>query len=182
MEERFSDEDLVVLVINLIFGGHDSSRSMLAVAVALFLAHPDQLALLRQTPALAAPAGEEVLRFEPLVPVMARECDEQLDVEGFPLPAGQPFLLSVLAANRDPEIFEAPDRFDITREGPHSFSFGWGAHRCLGAAFAQAEIQEVLPTFFDCCRDVELLIEKPRWVPFANLRRIEQLPIRFKPA
>jgi cytochrome P450 len=181
MEERFTDEDLVVLVINLIFGGHDSSRGMLAVAVALLVSHPDELARLLREPGLAAKAGEEILRYEPLVPVLARERDEDFEMEGVTIPAGQPFLLSVLSANRDPSAFPDPDRFDIAREGVHSFSFGWGAHRCLGAAFAQAEIQEVLPTFFECCRDVELIAE-PRWVPFANLRRVDAVPIRFKPA
>ena len=88
--------------------------------------------------------------------------------------------VSLASANRDPAAFPDPDRFDVGRRGAHSFSFGWGAHRCLGAAFAQAEIQEFLPTFFDCCRDVELLAE-PRWVPFANLRRVDAVRIRFKP-
>lgn len=182
MQERFTDEELIVLVINLIFGGHDSSRSMLAVAVALLVTHPDQLARLRSDPSLAGSAGREILRFEPLIPVMARECSDDLEVSGVTLPADQPFLLSILAANRDPDIFDEPDRFDIARDGPHSFSFGWSDHRCLGAAFALAEIEEVLPTFFACCRNVELLIDVPRWVPFANLRRIECLPIRFEPA
>ena len=182
MEECFTDDDLVVLVINLIFGGHDSSRGMLAVAVALLVSHPDELARLVRDPTLAASAGEEILRYEPLVPVLSRERDEDLEIGGVTIPAGQPFLLSILSANRDPAVFSHPDRLDIGRDGStHSFSFGWGPHRCLGAAFAQAEIQEFLPTFFECCRDVELLAE-PRWVPFANLRRVDAVRIRFKPA
>jgi cytochrome P450 len=181
MDDRFSDEDLVVLVINLIFGGHDSSRSMLAVAVALMLQHPDELARLRRDPSLAASAGEEVLRYEPIVPVLARESIEPFEIDGLRVEAGEPFWLSILSANRDPEVFDAPDRFDIGRSNAHSFSFGWGAHRCLGAAFAQVEIQAFLPAFFDCVADVELEIDPPRWVPFANLRRLEGLPISFVP-
>ena len=176
------DEALVVLVINLIFGGHDTSRGMLAIAVALLVRHPAELRRLHEQPSLAASAGDEVLRYEPLVPVMAREAQQDLEVAGWPLPAGSTFLLSILAANRDPEIFPDPDRFDIARDDPHSFSFGWSAHRCLGAALARAEIQEVIPEFFACCREVELLVEAPRWVPFANLRRIESLPVRFEPS
>ena len=182
LDERFSDDDLVVLVINLIFGGHDSSRSMLAVAIALLVMHPAELARLRADPGLAVRAGEEILRYEPIVPVLARESTERFEVAGFEIAAGQKFWLSVLAANRDPEVFVDPDRFDVGRDGPHSFSFGWGAHRCLGAAFAQVEIQEAIPAFFDVVRNVELLVDEPRWVPFANLRRIEALPIAFDPA
>jgi cytochrome P450 len=181
LDDPFSDEDLVVLVINLIFGGHDSSRSMIAVAVALLLQNPTELARLRSDPTLAAKAGEEVLRFEPIVPVLARESTTGFELAGVAIEQGQPFWLSVLSANRDPQIFTEADRFDIGRDGPHSFSFGWGSHRCLGAAFAQVEIQEAIPAFFDCLSDVELLIDEPRWVPFANLRRLESLPIAFKP-
>ena len=180
-ETPVEDDALVVLVINLIFGGHDTSRSMLAIAVALLVSHPAELRRLLEQPSLAARAGDEVLRYEPLVPVMAREAREDLEVAGWRIPAGDTFLLSIVAANRDPAVFPAPDRFDIGRDDPHSFSFGWSAHRCLGAALARAEIQEVIPEFFACCRDVELLVDEPRWVPFANLRRIESLPVRFEP-
>jgi cytochrome P450 len=179
-EESFSDDDLVVLIINLIFGGHDSSRSMLALGVALLVQHPDQLERLREDPSLAQSAGDEILRYEPIVPVLAREPSEDIEVAGVTLAAGEPFLMSILSANRDPEVFDEPDRFDISRSGARSFHFGWGVHRCLGAALANAEIQEVLPEFFARCRNVEL-VEEPRWVPFANLRRIEKLPIRFQP-
>jgi len=182
LDERFTLEDLVVLVINLIFGGHDSSRSMIAVAVALLAEHQSELDRLRADPTLAATEGEEILRYEPIVPVLAREPTEDLVVEGVEIPAGQPFWLSILAANRDPDVIPEPDRFDIGREGAHSFSFGWGAHRCLGAAFAQAEIQEVLPAFFARLEKVELMEGPPRWVPFSNLRRLESLRIRFTPA
>ncbi|MBJ18242.1 MAG: cytochrome P450 [bacterium] len=182
LDEPFSDEDLVVLVINLIFGGHDSSRSGLAVAVALLVMNPSELNRLRGDPNLVPLAVEEVLRYEPIVPVLSRESAEDFEVEGVKIQAGQCFWLSILASNRDPQVFEDPDRFDITRDGPHSFSFGWGAHRCLGVAFARVELEEVIPTFFDCVRNVELLDGEPRWVPFANLRRLEALPISFDPA
>lgn len=181
LDSGFSDEDLVVLVINLIFGGHDSSRSMIAIAIALLVSHPAELARLRADPTLAATAGEEILRYEPIVPVLAREATKPFELGGLTIDAGQPFWLSILSANRDSAIIEDPDRFDIGRAGPHSFSFGWGAHRCLGAAFAQVEIQEVLVAFFDCIDEVELLAAPPRWVPFSNLRRLEALPIAFIP-
>lgn len=182
LDDPFSDEDLVVLVINLIFGGHDSSRSMLAVAIALLVMNPSELDRLVRDPGLAARAGDEVLRYEPIVPVLARESTQGFEIEGVKINAGEPFWLSILASNRDPDVISDPDRFDVTRDGPHSFSFGWGAHRCLGAAFAQVEIQEAIPAFFECVRNVELLVDEPRWVPFANLRRLEALPIAFEPA
>ncbi len=177
----FADDDLVTLVVNLIFGGHDTSRSMLSVGLALLLFHPGELARLRANPGLAAGAGEEILRYEPIVPWMAREARLALELPGgVRVGAGELLYLSILSANRDPEVFPDPDRFDIGRSGARSFSFGWGPHHCLGAALARAEIQQALPALLDCCAELEPLIDAPRWVPHTFIRRIESLPLRFR--
>jgi cytochrome P450 len=173
--ERFDDEDLVTLVINLLFGGHDTSRSMLSIGMALLLQHPEELARLRNDPSLAVSAGEEILRFEPPIAVLAREPALDVELGGVVLPKGEMVLLSILSANRDPRVFPDPDRFDIGREGPRSFSFGWGPHHCLGAALARAEIQEALPALL---RDFDFeLVEVPRWTPFVAIRRLESVRV-----
>lgn len=177
--ERFADEDLVTLVINLLFGGHDTSRSMLSIGMALLLEHPDQLGRLRGDPSLAGSAGEEILRFEPPIAVLAREPTEDLELAGARLPKGEMVLLSILSANRDPRVFERPDRFDVARGGPRSFSFGWGPHHCLGAALARVEIQEALPALLGEF-DFELR-EAPRWVPFVAIRRLESVRVGVRP-
>ena len=59
-------------------------------------------------------------------------------------------------------------------------AFGWGSHHCLGAALARAELQEVLGVLVRCLR-LELAIERPRWVPFTYIRKLESLPLRFEP-
>lgn len=176
--ERFADEDLVTLVINLLFGGHDTSRSMLSIGMALLLEHPDELARLRSDPTLAGSAGEEILRCEPPIAVLAREPVEDLELGGVVLPKGEMLLLSILAANRDPQVFEQPDRFDVARSGPRSFSFGWGPHHCLGAALARAEVQEAIPALLRAF-DFELL-ETPKWVPFVAIRRLESVRVRVR--
>jgi cytochrome P450 len=178
-EDDFSDDELVVLAINVLFGGHDSSRSLIAVAVMLLLRHPDQLALLRRDPSLIPGAVEEILRYEPVVGSMGRVPREDLDLEGECLRAGTSVLLSLVAANRDPAVFEDPDRFDVTRPAQRAVGFGWGPHHCLGAALARAELQEVLGVWLHCPR-LELAIERPRWVPFTYIRKLESLPVRFE--
>ena len=178
----YTEAELVTLVINLIFGGHDTSRSLLTAAVDLLLSHPESIALLRREPALVVNATEEILRCEPPVPVLAREPRETLEVAGIALPPGRMVLLSVLSANRDPRVFSDPDRFDITRPIQRSFSFGLGPHHCLGAALARAELQEVIPTLLETCRRIEREGPAPGWVPFMSIRRLEGLRIRFESA
>jgi len=176
---RFAEEDLVTLVINLLFGGHDTSRSMLSIGMALLLEHPSELARLRAEPSLAASAGEEILRCEPPIAVLAREPIEDIELAGVVLPKGEMLLLSVLSANRDPRVFADPDRFDVARRSPRAFHFGWGPHVCLGAALARAEVQEAIPALV-AAFDFELL-EAPRWVPFAAIRRLERVRVRVRP-
>jgi len=94
------------------------------------------------------------------------------------LPKGEMLLLSTVSANRDPAVFSAPDRFDVARRGPRSFSFGWGPHHCLGAALARAEIQEALPALLEAF-DFELC-EEPRWVPFVAIRRLDRVRVRVR--
>jgi cytochrome P450 len=181
--EPFADEELVVLAINVLFGGHDSSRSLLAVAIWLLLRHPDQLERLRADPGLIPSAVEEILRFEPVVGSMGRVPQQELEVEGVRLPAGEALQLSLVAANRDPAVFPDPDRFDVGRPAQRSLAFGWGPHHCLGAALARAELQEVLGVLAACpvleLAGLERVNGRPRWVPFTYIRKLESLPIRF---
>jgi cytochrome P450 len=176
----FDDTELVTLVINLIFGGHDTSRSVITSAVALLTAHPEQQGRLRREPDCAAAAAEEVLRFEPPVAVLGREPTETVETGGTKLEAGKMFFLSVLAANRDPDFFADPDRFDIAREPTRSFSFGWGSHFCLGAALARAEVQETLRGLACDAKTIERIGPPPRQVPFVSIRRLETFSIRVE--
>jgi cytochrome P450 len=176
----FDDTELVTLVINLIFGGHDTSRSVLTTAFALLTAHPSELERLRREPDRAAAAVEEILRMEAPVAVLGREPDEPVETRGAKLEAGKMFFLSVLAANRDPEVFADPDRFDIGREPKRSFSFGWGSHFCLGAALARAEVVETLRGVVGDTRSIERIGPAPKQVPFVSIRRLETFSVRIQ--
>jgi len=178
-EEDFADDELVVLAINLLFGGHDTSCSLIGIAALLLLQHPDQLDRLRRDPALIPGAVEEILRYEPVVGSMGRVPREAIEIEGVTLPAGQSVMLSVVAANRDPAVYGDPDRFDIARPARRSMTFGWGPHHCLGASLARSELAEVLAAWTRCAR-FELATHAPRWVPFTYIRRLEALPVRIQ--
>jgi len=143
-------------------------------------AHPGELEKLRREPERAPAAAEEVLRFEAPVAVLGREPTETVETRGTKLEAGKMFFLSVLAANRDPEVFAEPDRFDIGRESNRSFSFGWGSHFCLGAALARAEMQEALRGLACDTKSIERIGPAPRQVPFVSIRRLERFSIRVE--
>ena len=162
------------MVENLLFAGHDTTRSMLMIGAALLLSHSDQRALLSNDPSLAAQAVDEILRFEAPVLGSGRDASEPFDLFGVPVAAGETVTTMSLAANRDPAAFDVPDRFDITQPGGKLMSFGQGIHYCLGAALARLEGQVAFPMLLARFPTMELAAN-PAWVPYASIRRFEQL-------
>lgn len=144
--DRLSPEELRAMVTVLIFGGQDTTQCQLACSVATFLRHPDQWDLLAKDGDVAVTATEEVLRFEPAGSGSPRVATEDFRHRELEIPAGTIALPSAPAANRDPAVYEDPDRFDVTRSHPEpQLTFGGGVHYCLGASLARAELQEALP-------------------------------------
>jgi cytochrome P450 len=144
--DRLAPEDLRAMVTVLIFGGQDTTQCQLACSLATFLRHPDQWELLAKDPEVAVTAAEEVLRYEPAGSGSPRVATEDLRHRELEIRAGAIALPSAPAANRDPEVYADPDRFDITRRHPEPMlTFGGGVHYCLGASLARAELQEALP-------------------------------------
>jgi cytochrome P450 len=175
--DRLSHDELVAMVINLLFAGHDTTRTGLAIALMVLGNHPDELAAVRADPGLTAGAVEETLRYEPLIALTTRRASEHMQIAGVAIPAGSVLALSVLSANRDPRQYAHPDRFDVTRPNNHHLTFGYGAHHCIGASLARAEMQESLDVLLARFARVELLDPHPPWVPFASARRFEHLPV-----
>ncbi len=178
--DRLSRAELQALVINLLFAGHDTTRSTLAIALWLLATHPEQLSRLRDDPALVPLAVEEIVRFEPIISGIPRIPMVDLDIAGVTIPAGSYVTLSVPSANRDPRQFEDPDRFDVGRTDNQHLGFGLGIHHCVGANVARAELQEALRVILERCPLVEGPAEKPVWVPYAASRRFESLTMHLQ--
>ena len=158
--DRLTELELEAMIANLLNGGHETTRSMLSIAVALLLAHPDALDALQSDPGLVPNAVEEVLRYESPILSTMRVADEPVALAGVPFAAGEPVVLSFLAANRDPDRFTDPDRFDVHRSDVRPVSFGFGIHHCIGAALARLEGQEALTELVTTCRNLELEIHR----------------------
>ena len=107
--------------------------------------HCDQWNLLRDNPDLALTAVDETMRHSPIAGATMRVTTEDVELAGVVIPAGTMLLTNTAAANRDPAIYDNPNRFDITRKGlPPILTFGAGVHYCLGANLARLEIAEAL--------------------------------------
>jgi cytochrome P450 len=124
----------------MLFGGIETTEGMIANAVLHLLDHPDQLALVRDEPALLPRAIEESLRLEPAAAVIDRYATADVELAGAPIRRGDLVRVSIAAANRDPATFPDPDRFDVRRDNAQRhLAFAHGPHVCIGMHLARLE-------------------------------------------
>ncbi len=148
---RMTTDEVVSNAILLVTAGHLSTTEQLSNLLHELLRHPDQLALLRADRRLLKSAVEEGLRYSPAINFMSRVAADTVELRGRTLQRGQPVFLGLSAANRDPAVFPAPDRFDITRDfnHPKHLSFAPGPHHCLGAGLARREMEVALDVLLE---------------------------------
>jgi cytochrome P450 len=167
------------MVTLLLFAGQDTTCHQLGHALALFLRHPDQWALLADHPELAEQAVTEVMRVAPTPPVTGRVAMEDLEVDGVVIPAGTVVSMPLAAGNTDPAVFGPNSTcFDITTVRPAPLTFGAGIHYCLGAPLARAEMAEALPVLAQRLGPITLVGETV-WRPALGITGPVSLPIRF---
>ncbi|MGW5715163.1 cytochrome P450 [Amycolatopsis sp. NPDC003865] len=140
-----STDELIGIASLLLLAGHETTSNMLGVGTLTLLQHPDQLALMRDDPALVEPAVEELLRWLSIVPSLIRTTTTDVQIGGHTIPAGSLVAPSPLAANRDRAFIDDPDVLDITRGGAGHVAFGHGVHHCLGAPLARMELRVAFP-------------------------------------
>jgi cytochrome P450 len=134
-------EELTGSAFLLLLAGHETTANMLALGTFALLQHPEQLAKLRASPDLLPDAVEELLRYLSVVDILYRYAAEDLELGGETIRKGSTVVVSLLAANHDPQRFDDPDTLDIHRKPRGHLSFGHGFHHCLGNQLARIEMR-----------------------------------------
>ncbi|MGH2731501.1 MAG: cytochrome P450 [Actinomycetota bacterium] len=177
---RLSEDELMATAQLLFFAGF-LTTNLIGNGLLALLRHPDEMARLWADGSLVASAVEEMLRYDSPVPMIGRHVLEgPVELEGIQIAQGQSIFAVVAAANRDPERFADPDRFDVGRPDNHPLSLGAGIHHCLGAPLARVEAQVVFGKLRERFATIELLDPDP---PLASgpLRGLRSLRVRIRP-
>jgi cytochrome P450 len=178
--DRMSEDELVGMVALLFLAGHETTTNLLGNGLLTLARNPDQADRVRSDPSLVRPMVEEILRYEPSVLLNLRVTRQPIELAGVDVPAGHLLYLALGAANRDPEAFDDPDRFDVTRNPNPHLSFGGGAHYCIGAPLARLQGQVAFERILGRWSGVTLPDPDVRWRPMANIRGLESLPVSVR--
>ena len=182
--DQLSEDELVGMIFLMLVAGHETTVNLIGNGTLALLEHPEQLALLRDNPALAKSAVEELLRYtSPVETADERYAREDVTIGGVTIPQGSLVYGVIASAHRDAQQFEHPDDLDITRENNKHLAFSQGIHYCLGAPLARMEAQIAFNTLLRRLPDLQLAapVDALRWRPALMLRGLEALPVKFAP-
>ncbi|GLZ42138.1 cytochrome P450 [Actinokineospora sp. NBRC 105648] len=180
--DRLSEVELVSMTFLLLLAGHETTVNLISNSVLALLRNPEQLAALRADPGLLPGAIEEFLRYEgPINLATMRYTTEPVDFDGIEVPANEFVLVSLGAANRDPERFPEADRLDVARAPSAHLAFGHGIHYCVGAPLARMEGEIALGSLLRRFPDLALAGDPVElvWRESTIVRALDTLPVRL---
>lgn len=182
MEEgdSLTEGEVIDLIAFIMAGAYDTTAYLISNGLLLLLRHPEQLAAVRADPSLVDGWVEETLRLEPSISLNTRAVAEAFEYRGHRFEPGQMIYFLAIAANRDPEHFPDPHRFDIRRDNSRDHvAFGFGPHFCIGASLARLEARRVLHCFIERTQRLELPEQEIRRVPSMIVRGLESLRVEL---
>ena len=162
--ERLTDDELVRFFELLLAAGTETTTNLIDNAIVCLIDAPDQLARLHREPSLVPSAIEEVLRFRSPAQAMFRATRQAVELHGVTIPPGKFVIPLIGAANRDPAVFDDPDRFDIARDPNPHVAFGHGIHYCLGAPLSRLEATVALEELLPRVQSIDYA-QDARWAP-----------------
>lgn len=179
-EGSLTRDEVVWAAITLLIAGHETTTHLIGNGLVALLNNPDQYNLLVQDRSLAGNAVEEFLRYDPSLYVVFRQTKTDVELMGKKIPAGDRLVLSLAAANRDPEVFTDPQTLEVRRDNAREhLTFAGGIHLCLGHALARLEGRIAFECLFDTFRDFEFTGDP---VPRSGLmfKGYESIPVAWK--
>jgi cytochrome P450 len=179
--ERLTDSEIFMGIGLLGAAGNDSTRAVFTSGMLGMLEQPDQLRLLRDDPELIPGAVEELLRMYPAFAHFRRTATRDTELHGRQIAKGDKVLLWYVASNRDEDVYDEPQRLDVTRRPDHQAFGGGGRHFCLGAALARLELRTLLTETLRRFPEIELAGEPTR-ARSMFVNQLKTLPVRFTDA
>lgn len=176
-----SEPELLSTCILLLVAGHETTVNLIAGGALALLRHPDQLERFRTDPTVVRTGVEEMLRYVSPVQLTGRALTEDLAVGGVHLEAGDFVMVLLASGNHDPDQFDDPERFDLTRTPNNHLGFGFGIHHCLGAPLARMETQVALSRLVERSPDLTLVGDSVTYKHNVVLRGLEALPVSVRP-
>jgi pimeloyl-[acyl-carrier protein] synthase len=174
---RLSEDELLANAILLLMNGHETTTFAIGNGMHSLLRHPSELVRLRDDPGLIAGAVEEILRYDGSIQMRGASAREDFELGSREIRAGQVVWLAIGATGRDPRMFREPNRFDIGRSPNRHLQFGRGAHFCIGAALARAEIEFAVGGLLGRFRRIELAAAEIEWHQIDVFRGPKALPL-----
>lgn len=177
--DKFTEEEIVRQCGLLLAAGNVTTTDLIGNGMKALLDHPDQLKALQSDMSQMPAAVEEMLRYDSPVINSARIAPEDIEIGGCPIKKGESIFTSLAAANRDPQVYEEPHKFDITRANKHHQSFGGGRHFCLGAPLAKLEAQETLTAVLERFPDIRPSERPPVYRAVPSFRGMMEYWVRI---
>jgi hypothetical protein len=175
--ERLTVEEAIGLSTSLLFAGHETTVNLIGNGVLALLRHPAELERMRDEPAVAVTAVEELLRYDSPAQLIGRVALEPLELDGAAIARGDAVALLLGSANHDAARFADPGRLDVARKPNPHVAFGLGHHFCAGANLSRLEGRAAIPPLLRRFPKLRLAETAPRWRPTAVLRGLETLPV-----
>jgi hypothetical protein len=176
--DRLSSDELVSTALLLFVAGFETTVNLIGNGTVALLREPGHWERLRDDPALVPVAVEEVLRYDSPIQVTSRTATEDVSLGGAAMPAGTSVIVAIGGANRDPRVFDQPDRLVVDRpNASRHLAFSLGIHHCLGAALARLEGRVAVEELTRRYPRLEMA-RPPVRRPMLMLRGFESVPVR----
>ena len=176
---KLEDMEFLLFFLLLVDAGGDTTRNLLSGGLLALMENPDQYAwLMADLDARLPAAREELLRWTSPVIYMRRTAKHDTELAGQTITAGDKVVMYFGAANRDPAVFDRPERLDLSRQENRQIAFGTGPHGCLGQHIARIEIDAMLREVLSRMKDFELAAPV-EWLPSNFISGPKAMPLRF---